>query len=237
MTVPLSRRRALAGLALGVPALVLATACSASEASEASEASAGGPDVRLHTDWTARPDGSAPDLGDDGVPFRVVRDGAGSAPSVVAGALVPALPDRLSSSSIAQEMRARVRRIGASFTFGPGSAQGALTLAAWTAVPFVNAHCHLVLTPAQWLLGVVEEGTLRVVTQGTFRTPLPQGPTPSSVDVTVAGDTATVRLPDGGSTVARDPRFATTLGTVPCWGFYKTAPGGTDARLLRSWAG
>lgn len=231
MTAALSRRRALAGLALGVPALALATACSASEAA------AGTPDVRLHTDWTARPDGSTPDVGDDGVPFRVVRDGAAPPPTVADGALVAALPGGVSSSSVAQEMRARVRRVGAAFAFGPGSAAGALTLAAWTAVPFVNAHCHVVLTPAQWLLGVVEEGTLRVVTQGTFRAPLPQDATPATVDVVVAGDTAVLRLPDGGSATARDPRFGTTLGTVPCWGFYSTAPGGTDARLLRSWAG
>ncbi|MDL5159177.1 hypothetical protein [Actinomycetospora termitidis] len=228
----LSRRRVLAGLGLGLPLLAGLAACGSSAAAVPTVP------VRLHTDWTVKPGGTTPVVGDDGVPFHLAQEGSAPPPAVLEGALEGQLPEALSSSSLAQEMRAEVRRIGATFALGPGSPQGALTLAAWTGVPFVTAQCHLVLTAQQWILGVVEQGALRVVRQDGYGSPLRQdGATPYTADVTFAGDTATLALPDGGSATVSDPAIGATLGTVPAWQFYKNGAGGADVRLLRTWAG
>jgi hypothetical protein len=225
-----SRRRVLAGLGLGVPALLLAAACSDAAAAPV-------PDVRLHTDWTRRRVGTAPGLGDDGIPFRLAQDGGGAAPVVAPDGLRAALPDRPSASSLVQEMRAPVRRLGATFAFGPGSDAGALVLAAWTGVPAVHAACYLVLTPRQWLYGVIEnQEALRVITQDTFPAPLPPG-VPTTVDVTLAGSVATLRLPGEQTATVDDPRIGSTLATAPGWGFYRSAPGAADVALRRTWAG
>ncbi|WP_157647085.1 hypothetical protein [Actinomycetospora chiangmaiensis] len=224
-----SRRRVLAGLGLGVPALLLAAACSDATAAPV-------PGVRLHTDWTRRPAGTVPVLGDDGLAFRLAQEGGAPPPAVVGNALRAAMPDRTSSSSLTQEMRSPVRRLGATVAFGPGTEAGAFVLAAWTGVPAVHASCHLVLTPRQWLYGVIEnQEALRVIAQDTFPTPvLPD--TPVTVDVTLAGRVATLRLP-GASATVDDPRIASTVATAPSWGFYRSGPGGADVALLQSWAG
>lgn len=235
--IVLARRRVLAGLALGVPAVgLLAAGCSSAVADVPDTLD--GVAIRLHTDWSRKPDGPIPPAGDDGVPFETVLRGTTTPPSVSGGALVGNLPPAQSASYVNQEMRQKVRRIGATFTMTPGSDVGSLALATWTGIPFVNAHCHLVITPDHWIIGVIENAnTLRVITDGPLQPLRQDGRTPYTVDVTVAGPTATLHLPDGTVATATDRQIERILGTVPCWEFYQGAGGAAAPRIVRSWAG
>lgn len=235
MTRPLGRRGVLA-LALAAPVAVLA-ACAADEVPRP----APGP-VRVGTDWRRRPEGSAAAVGDEGVPVRVVLRSAPLAPVVRAGALVGQLPDAQGASYVNQDVGATVMRLGADFTFGPGSEAGSLCLAAWTGVPYeapaVRTHCHFVITPERWIYGVIEDGTsLRVIESGTYSAALRQDGTPYSAEAVITAQTATLTLPDGTTRALSDPGIGAPGGSWACWEFYKDTAGAADVRLLRSWAG
>ncbi|MFC5063210.1 hypothetical protein [Actinomycetospora atypica] len=229
------RRTALA-LGLAAPVALLA-AC----ATETAPRPAPGP-VRVRTDWSRRPEGTAAAVGDEGAPVRVVLRDAPLPPVVRTGALVGQLPDAHGASYVNQDVGSTVVRIGADFAFGPGSEAGSLCLAAWTGVPYetpaVRTHCHFVLTPARWIYGVIEDGTsLRVIESGTYAAALRQDGTPCSTEAVITGPTASLTLPDGTTRAVSDPAIRALGGSWACWEFYKDTAGAADVRLLRSWAG
>lgn len=238
---PVLGRRAVlarlgAGVGLAVPAALLASC-----AGPATPRPEGGP-VRLRTDWSRRPEGSAATVGDEGAPMRVVLRGAPLAPVVRAGALVGQLPATHAASYVNQDVGAPVARIGATFAFGPGSEAGSLCLAAFTGVPFedpaVRTQCHFVITPGRWIYGVISDGTsLRVIDSGTHGAALRQDGTPYAAEAVITGATASLALPDGSTRAVSDPQIAAIGGRWACWEFFADAAGAADVRLLRSWAG
>jgi hypothetical protein len=225
-----SRRAVLAGLG----AAALGAACGA----PTSSAQAG---PALHTDWTTKPDGALPAVGDEGRPFVVTLSGPDRGPRVTGSALVADLPQANAATYLNQDLGAQVRRIGAEFAFGPGTANGSLCLAAWSgALPPppgpIAAPCHFVLTPDHWIYGVALQGRVIQLANRPYGRTLPQDGTPLRVDLTIAGGTATCHLPDGSTRTVTDPRIASIPGTVPCWEFYRDGAGDAEVRLRRTWA-
>ncbi|MDL5159148.1 hypothetical protein [Actinomycetospora termitidis] len=236
MTRPLSRR---AALVLGGAAVVGAVAgCSTGSTVTAPPP----PEVPLqrHTRWTARPDGPLPATGDEGVPFTTLLSNTTAQPTLRGGALVGNLPAAQSAVYVTQPLGAPVRRLGARIAFGPGAASGSVALVAWNGAPTVDrvdGHLHMVFTPDRWIAGVLEGGTVREVARADYGLALPQDGTPRPVEVVVAGDTATLRLPDGTTTAVRDPRFASGSGVVAVWEFYKDAADSAEVTFAETWAG
>jgi hypothetical protein len=228
-----NRRAVLAGLG----AAALATACSAP-----SSRAQTGPVPALYTDWTVKPDGPLPAAGDEGRPFVVRLSGPDHPPRVTAGSLVGDLPQANAATYLNQELGAPVRRLGAEFAFGPGTDNGSLCLAAWSgALPPppgpISAPCHLVVTPDHWIYSVAVQGRLATVANAPYGRTLPQDGTPLRAELTLDGPTATCHLPDGSTRTVTDRRIAAIPGTVPCWEFYRDAPGDAEMRLRRTWAG
>jgi hypothetical protein len=220
----------------GLGAVALAAACS----TPPSSAQEGGVPA-LHTDWTSKPDGPLPATGDEGRPFVVRLSGLDRGPRVSGGALVADLPQTEAATYLNQDLGAPVRRLGAEFTFGPGAADGSLCLAAWSgALPPppgpLDAPCHLVVTPDHWIYGLAVQGQLVPLVTQAYARAVPQDGTPLRVEVTLAGSTASCRLPDGSTRTVTDGRIASIPGLVPCWEFYRDAPGDAEVRLRRTWA-
>ena len=218
----------------GLGAAALATACS-TPTSSAQAAPA------LHTDWTGKPDGPLPATGDEGLPLVVRLSGPDHGPRVAAGALVADLPQAGAATYLNQELGAPVRRLGADFAFGPGTDDGCLCLAAWSgALPPppgpIAAPCHLVVTPDHWIYSVALQGEVIPLVNQAYAVALPQDGTPLRVELTIAGTTATCRLPDRSIHRVTDSRIASIPGTAACWEFFRYAPGDAEVRLLRTWA-
>jgi hypothetical protein len=234
-----TRRSILAGLALGVAGMGAAGCARRTTASAATTF----PDIplRLGTRWSARPAGTLPTSGDEGVPLRTVQQPLGAPPpSVVGGALVGHLPAAASASYVFQDLTGvvgRVDRLGAVFGFGPGDGYGALALLALDGRPTGSGHIHLAVTPGRWTAGVLVDGRLDEVASDAFAAPLPQDGSPLRVDVAYRGDTAVLALPDGTLRSVSDPRFAAPGASVAGWGFFRLAPDGAEVRFVETWAG
>jgi hypothetical protein len=227
-----NRRAVLTGLG----AAALAAACSAPPSRAQT-----GPVPALHTDWTVKPDGPLPAAGDEGRPFIVRLSGPDHPPRLSGGTLVADLPQANAATYLDQDLGAPVRRLGAEFAFGPGTANGSLCLAAWSGslpppTSSLAAHCHLVVTPDHWIYGVAVGGQLVTLANQAYSRPLPQDGSPLRAELTIAGTTATCLLPDGSTHTVTDGRIASIPGTIPCWEFYRDAPGDAEMRLRRTWA-
>ncbi len=226
----MSRRAVVVGLGAAALAAACSTPLSSAQAAPA-----------LHTDWTTKPDGPLPAVGDEGRPFVVTLSGPNHGPRVSGHALVADLPQANAATYLNQELGAPVRRLGAEFAFGPGTANGSLCLAAWSGslpppTSSLAAPCHFVVTPDHWIYGVVVRGQLVMLANRAYARPLPQDGSPLRAELTISGRTATCHLPDGSTRRVTDPRIASIPGTTPCWEFYRDAPGDAEMRLRRTWA-
>lgn len=196
----------------------------------------------LHTGWRSKPDGPLPPVGDEGITIVNTRSHVEAAPSLHSGALVGNLPSQQSASYVNQDMGAKVQRIGAVFSLGPGNAAGALCLAAWARVlpsaggQLIETHCHFVITPELWIFGVVVSNQLIELAHGGFSSPLPQDGSPRLTEVRFRGPTATILLPDKSVQMVSDDRIDTLFGTIACWEFYKNASGAANVRFYETWA-
>ena len=186
-----------------------------------------------YTDWRIRPSGQVPSSAtatDDGTPW-VISKGVGPESAVVAnGRLEVSWPASAPGAYYLQApMASKVRRIGATFGFGPSAnyTSGSFCLAAWTtdgAQPGISqAHCHIFTTVVGWLFQIVTGGMIITITQGGYAAPLPQDWSELRLEVVIEGSTAYIYLPDGSTAIAQDSRIGTISGYSPCWEFYRDA--------------
>jgi hypothetical protein len=228
----MTRRRALG---LGVSALPAAALAGCAAAAPVPAP----PDVPLQvrTRWSARPDGPLPARGDEGVPFALTGPDVVPPPAVVGGALVGYLPDRHAAAYVLQTPGGALRRIGATFGFGPGTTAGALALVLWSAERPFTGPCHLALAPDRWIASTVVDTALTEIGSGTLATPIPQDGRPARVDAVLVGDTLVITLPDGSVVGPRGRDVAGLPATTACWEFFRDDAGGADVRLYDTWAG
>jgi hypothetical protein len=224
-------------LALGVTALaaVPLSACSAWAATPVAPP----PDVplRVRTRWSAHPDGPLPPRGDEGVPFALTGPDVSPPPSVTGGALVGHLPDRHAAAYVLQTPGGAVRRIGATFGFGPGTTTGALALVLFSADRPFTGPCHLAISPDRWVASTLVDSGLTEIGSGRLRTPIPQDGRPARVDAVVVGDALVITLPDGRRVGPRGDDVAGLDAATACWEFFRDDAGGADVRLYDTWAG
>ncbi|NMO90384.1 hypothetical protein [Actinomycetospora sp. TBRC 11914] len=232
----MSRRRALA---VGGAAAVtgLAAACSAHAATGSPVPPPPDVPLRVRTRWTARPDGPLPARGDEGVPFTLTGPDIEPPPSVAGGALVGHLPDRHGAAYVLQTPGGGLRRIGATFGFGPGTTDGSLALVLFSPGRPFSGPCHLAIAPDRWVAGTLVDAAVTEIGSGTFATPIPQDGRPVRVDAVVVGDALVVRLPDGSLVGPRGPDVAALPAATACWEFFRDAAGGADVHLYDTWAG
>jgi hypothetical protein len=198
------------------------------------------PDVplRLHTRWAGRPDGPLPQRGDEGVPIVLTGPDVVPGPTIAGGALVGNLPDRSAANYVLQTPGgAPIRRIGATFGFGPGTTAGALALVVFSPSPPFTGPIHLAISAQEWIASTVVAAKLTEIGSGVLENGIPPDGTPARVDVVVDGHELAIALPDGTVVRPQGDDVARLPGTTACWEFFRQSPGGADVRIYETWAG
>lgn len=205
--------------------------------------SLGAPTTAIFTDWRRHPDGPLPDAGDEGKPI-VINPAATVADLVIqnGGVMAPGLDADPGALYLNQDIGGKVRRLGAVFGFGPGTAGSSLAMVAFTDVEMVVvfAHIHYVVYPAGWQLDIYKtvNGTPvpTNVRQGFFTTPLPTDFTELYTEVLVTGNTATILLPDGSVATGTHADIGGITGTAASWEWVCSAAGQYPLRVYQTWA-
>jgi hypothetical protein len=199
------------------------------------------PEPLFATDFTEQADGPPTD------PRIVLYDNSRGASAahpltVIDGGLQTQATEGLSAAYAEVDLGKPVTRIGAEFEFTGGTQRGgAISLPVWTKTfrnpqQFVpDSPSHLVLTDDGWGYSVYENHHQVGLTEGTFDPPLPSD-TLLRLDIHLAGDTATVDLPDGTTVTVTDPRIADPGQYATFESFQLDSATMARVRLLRVWA-
>lgn len=186
----------------------------------------GGPSgIRVQADFTAMPNGPAPDHFDDGRPATALAssDDPGDQFRIQHGRLTfqPTTQGAASAYFSSPDLGSSVKGMGARFVFRPGSGTpGAITLVVSRGIdkripPYISPEpIQFVVTPTNWYLAVLRSSTaaLDVVAANSFRQPLREdGQTPYEARLTIDGAQVTVDLPGTHQRVS-DPRFSEWQG-------------------------
>jgi hypothetical protein len=197
--------------------------------------------IRVQADFTAMPDGPAPDHFDGAQPAKMVvsPDDPGDQLRIQRGRLTyqPTTRGTAAASFSSPDLGASVKNMGARFVFRPGSGNGgAIALAVSRGIekrvpPMVApVPIHFVVTPINWNISVArtDNAALEVVAADSFPQPLRQdGRTVYEARVTIDGAQVTVDLPRTHKVVT-DPRFSEWQGTFVTFGLFSNH-GATDS--------
>jgi hypothetical protein len=187
----------------------------------------GGPlGIRVQADFTAMPNGPAPDHFDDGQPATVLAgsDDPGDQLRIQHGRLTyqPTTQGAATAYFSSPDLGSSVKSMGARFVFRPGSGTlGAITLVVSRGIDkrippmIMPLPIHLVVTPINWYIAVArtDGAPLAVVAADFFQHPLHEdGQTPYEARLTIDGAQVTVDLPGTHQRVS-DPRFSEWQGS------------------------
>jgi hypothetical protein len=184
------------------------------------------PGIRVQADFTAMPDGPAPDHFDGGQPATMVAtpDDPGDRLRIQHGRLTyqPTTQGAATAFFSSPDLGSSVKSMGARFVFRPGSGtSGAITLAVSRGIdkrdpPMIRPLPILfVVTPINWYIGVArtDGAPLAVVAADFLPHPLREdGQTPYEARLTIDGADVTVDLP-GTHRRVTDPRFSEWQGS------------------------
>jgi hypothetical protein len=201
----------------------------------------GAPGIRVKADFTAMPDGPAPDHFDGGQPATMPDspDDPGDQLRIQHGRLTyqPTTPGTAAAYFSSPDLGSSVKGMGARFVFRPGSGTlGAIALAVSRGIekripPTTGPlPIHLVVTPINWNISVrrADKAPLEVVAADSFPQPLRQdGQTAYEAHLTIDGAQATVDLPQTHKVVT-DPRFSEWQGSFVTFGLFSNH-GATDS--------
>ena len=180
--------------------------------------------IRVQADFTAMPDGPAPDYFDGGQPTTMVVSNPGDQLRIQHGRLSyqPTTQGTATAFFSSPDLGSSVKGMGARFVFRPGSGTpGAIGLTVSRGIkkrfPPVTGSVpiHLVVTPINWNISVVrtDNAPVEVVAADSFPQPLRQdGQTVYEAHLTIDGGQVTVDLP-GTHRIVTDPRFSEWQGT------------------------
>jgi hypothetical protein len=186
----------------------------------------GPPGIGVEADFTAMPNGPAPDHFSGGQPASVLAgsDDPGAQLRIQNGRLTfqPTTPGAVSAYFSSPDLRSSVKGVGARFVFRPGSGTpGAITLVVSRGIdkhvpPYIRPQpIQFVVTPTNWYLAVLRSSTsaLDIIAANSFRQPLREdGKTPYEARLTIDGAQVTVDLPGTHQRVS-DPRFSEWQGS------------------------
>jgi hypothetical protein len=202
----------------------------------------GGPlGIRVQADFTAMPNGPAPDHFDDGQPAIVLAspDNPGDRLRIQDGRLThqPTTQGAAAAYFSSPDLGSSVKSMGARFVFRPGSGtRGAIGLVVSRGIDKRNPPMiaplpiHLVVTPINWYIAVVRTALapLEVVAADFFQHPLREdGQTPYEARLTIDGAQVTVDLPGTHQRVS-DPRFSEWQGSFVTFELWSNQ-GATDS--------
>lgn len=200
--------------------------------------------IRVEADFSAMPNGAAPDHFDGGQPATVVASAddpkdPGDQFKIQDGALTyqPTTQGNAAAFFSSPDLGASVKSMGARFAFRPGSGtQGAIALVVSRGIakrvpPMVKPlPINLVVTPMNWniTLSRSDGAPLEVIAADFFAQPLHQdGSTVYEARLAIDGAQITVDLP-GTHKVLSDPRFSEWQGSFATFELYSN-DGATDS--------
>jgi len=189
--------------------------------------------IRVEADFTAMPNGPAPDRFDGGQPAIVVAgsDDPGDRLRIRDGRLTyqPTTHGVAAAFFSSPDLGSSVKAMGARFVFLPGSDNtGAVTLVVSRGVdrrvpPMVKPlPIQFVVTPINWNISVSRDDASPpdVVAADFFQQPLHEdGRTPYEARLTIDGGQVTVDLP-GIHKIVSDPRFSEWQGSFATFALY-----------------
>jgi hypothetical protein len=201
----------------------------------------GAPGIRVQADFTAMPNGRAPDHFDGGQPATVLAtpDDAGDQLGIQHGRLTyqPTTQGVAVAYFSSPDLASSVKSMGARFVFRPGSGtQGAIGLVVSRGIdkrvpPMIRPlPINLVVTPINWNISIsrTDNAPLEVVGAGDFQQPLREdGQTPYEARLTIDGAQVAVELP-GTHKVVTDPRFSEWQGSFATFELFANH-GATDS--------
>jgi hypothetical protein len=193
----------------------------------------GPPGIRVEADFTAMPNGPAPNRFDGGQPATVVAkpDAPGDQLRIEHGRLIyrPITHGVAAAFLSSPDLGSSVKGIGARFVFQPGSGStmGAITLVVSRGIdkrvpPMITpVAINFVVTAINWNIAVARtETSLEVVAADSFKRPLrADGVTPYEARLTIDGAQVTVDLP-GTHRIVTDPRFSEWQGSFATFELY-----------------
>jgi hypothetical protein len=196
--------------------------------------------IRVQADFTAMPDGPAPDHFDGGQPatMLVSPDDRGDQLRIQHGRLTyqPTTQGIAAAYFSSPDLGSSVEGMGARFVFRPGSGTpGAIGLMVSRGikkrVPPVTGSLpiHFVVTPINWYIAVArtDNAPQEVVAADSLPQPLREdGQTVYEAHLTIDGAQVTVDLP-GTHRIVTDPRFSEWQGTFVTFGLFSNH-GATD---------
>jgi hypothetical protein len=201
----------------------------------------GAPGIRVQADFTAMPNGPAPDHFDGSQPATVLAgsDDPGDQLRIQHGRLTyrPTTQGTAAAFFSSPELGSSVKSMGARFVFRPGSGTpGAIILVVSRGIdkrvpPMIRPlPIHFVVTPISWNISVARTDNvpLEVVAAYGFRQPLREdGQTLYEARLTIDGAQVTVDLP-GTHKVVTDPRFSEWQGSFATFELWSNH-GATDS--------
>lgn len=207
----------------------------------ATPAAMGAPSPTFDVDFREQPDGAPVDP-------RIVRYDNTRGTSVehpltvIDGALQTQATSGLAGAYAEVDLDRPVTNIGADFEFTGGTARGgAISLPVWattfseTQDPVPDSPSHIVLSAEGWGYSLYVGGRQVGLAEGGFDPPLPSD-IPLQLNIHLAGDTATVELPDGSVTTVTDPRIAAPGQFATFESFQWDSATMARVRLLEIWA-
>lgn len=197
--------------------------------------------IRVQADFTAMPDGPAPDHFDGGQPATMLvgPDDPGDQLRIQHGRLSyqPTTQGTAAAFFSSPDLGSSVKDMGARFVFRPGSGTpGAIGLTVSRGIkkrlPPVTGSVpiHLVVTPINWNISVVrtDNAPVEVVAADSFPQPLREdGQTVYEAHLTIDGGQVTMDLP-GTHRIVTDPRFSEWQGTFATFELFSNH-GATDS--------
>lgn len=195
--------------------------------------------IRVQADFTAMPDGPAPDYFDGGQPATMLVSDPGDQLRIQHGRLSyqPTTQGTAAAFFSSPDLGSSVKGMGARFVFRPGSGTpGAIVLEVSRGIkkrfPPVTGSLpiHFVVTPINWYIAVrrTDNAPLEVVVADSLPQPLREdGQTVYAAHLTIDGAQVTVDLP-GTHRIVTDPRFSEWQGTFATFQLYSNR-GATDS--------
>jgi hypothetical protein len=194
--------------------------------------------IRVQADFTAMPNGPAPNHFDGGQPATVLAS-ADDPGRIEQGRLTyqPTTQGTAAAFFSSPDLGSSVKGIGARFVFRPGSGTpGAIGLAVSRGIekrvpPMTGSlPIQLVVTPVNWNINLSRTDTapVEVVAAGEFQQPLREdGQTPYEARLTIDGAQVTVDLPRTHNVIT-DPRFSEWQGSFVTFELFSNH-GATDS--------
>ena len=184
----------------------------------------------------------------DGTPLAVYNNGGNTAGlAAVDRQLSHGAPTTLNAAGYLEaRMAAPVTRIGAIASFHSDNS-GALGLLSWASSlvaargtgspgPLPNGGMHFAASNTEWILSIWDAAANATHTLLAGPLSLAADGTQYAFDAVREGDTVTVRLPDGTTHSASDPRIGQWSGPWACWELYEADQTRVPATIEAVWA-